>query len=213
MNHLAMLLAQQNMEVIRHFYMLTYYTSNENPEKKCTVVIVIPISFPLYYHYTASDYQSAATIALPMVIYDPNFINYCSRSVVRLHGDETDPNCEQRASSIDIIHVEDENAIALGSTYIAMMTLIATNIQHVRNKPLQISVTSTDTLTTVQIITSSIKFQATATNNDKPTIVITSLLHQLLEDDNLKFFIKTQRESNTADGINFRWGTRNPTPL
>ena len=34
MNHLAMLLAQQNREVIRHFYMLTYYSNNEDPNKK-----------------------------------------------------------------------------------------------------------------------------------------------------------------------------------
>ena len=94
-----------------------------------------------------------------------------------------------------------------------MMTLIATNIQHVRNKPIQVCVTTTDTSTTVQIITSSIKFQATATNNDTPTAIVTSLLHQLLEDDNLKSFIKTQGESNTADHAKFQWGTRNPTPL
>ena len=105
------------------------------------------------------------------------------------------------AMSVIIAIYVDPNAIASScSTYIAIMTLIATNIQHVRNKPLQISVTSTDTLTTVQIITSSIKFQATATTNDTPTVVITSLLHQLLEDDNLKSFIKTQRESNPAGG-------------
>ena len=48
-NHLAMLLAQQNMDVIPHFYMLTYYSSNDNPEKKCTVVIVIPIPRPLFF--------------------------------------------------------------------------------------------------------------------------------------------------------------------
>ena len=136
-------------------------------------------------------------IVLLLVIYDSNLNSYCSGSVVRPHGDETDPTCEQRASTIDIIYVEDEDAIALGSTYIAMMTLIATNIQHVRNKPLQICVTTTDTSTTVQIITSSIKFIATATNNDTPTAVITSLLHQLLEDENLKSYIRTQSEINT----------------
>ena len=113
---------------------------------------------------------------------------------MRPQGDETNPTCEQRASVIEIIHVEEEDAIALGSTYIAMMTLIATSIQHVRNKPLQVCVTTTDTSTTVQVITSSIKFIATATNNDTPTAVITSLLHQLFEDENLKSYIRTQKE-------------------
>jgi len=56
MNHLAMLLAQQKMEVIRHFYMLTYYSDNEDPDKKCIIVVVIPLKFQIYYHYTASDY-------------------------------------------------------------------------------------------------------------------------------------------------------------
>ena len=97
---------------------------------------MIPIEFPLFFHYTVSDYQSAATIVLLLVIYDSNLSSYGSGSDVRPHGDETNPTCEQRASIIEIIHVEDEDAIALGSTYIAMMTLIATNIQHVRNKPL-----------------------------------------------------------------------------
>ena len=107
---------------------------------------------------------------------------------------EINPTCEQRASSIDIIHVEDKEAIALGSTYLAMMILIATNIQHVRNKSLRICVTTSNTSTTVQILTSSIKFIATATNNETPTAVITSLLHQLLKDENLKSYIRTQSE-------------------
>ena len=54
---------------------------------------------------------------------------------MRPHG-EANPTCEQRVNSIDIILVQYEEDIALGSTYIAMMTLIATNIQHVRNKQL-----------------------------------------------------------------------------
>jgi hypothetical protein len=207
-----MLLAQQKRDVTRHFYMLTYYTKNKDPNKKFTVVIVIPIDFPIYFHYTASDYQSAATIVLLLVIYDSDLSSYFSGSKLRTHG-ETNPTLEQRASVIEIIHVEEENAIALGSTYIAMMTLIATNIQHVRNKPLQVCVTTTDKSTTVQIITSSIKFIATATNNNTPTAVITSLLHQLLEDKNLKSYIRIQSEKNTADGVNFHWGTGAHIPL
>jgi len=113
---------------------------------------VIPIDFPIYFHYTASDYQSAAIIVLLLVIYDSDLSSYFSGSKLRTHG-ETNPTLEQRASVIEIIHVEEENAIALGSTYIAMMTLVATNIQHVRNKPMQVCITTTDTSTNVQIIT------------------------------------------------------------
>ena len=94
-----------------------------------------------------------------------------------------------------------------------MMILIATNIQHVRNKPLQVCVTTSNTSTTVRILTSSIKFTVTVTNNETPTAVITSLLNHLLEDDDLKSYIRTQSEKNTADGANFHWGTRDHTPL
>jgi len=158
--------------------------------KKCTVVIVLPFQFELKFHYTASDYQSAATIVLLLVIYDSDLLDYLAGGKVRPHGEEN-PICEQRASIIDIILVQNEEDIALGSTYIAMMTLIATNIQHVRNKPLQICVTTSNTSTTVQILISSI---AIATNNKSPTAVITFLLHQLIEDENLKSYIRTQSE-------------------
>jgi hypothetical protein len=183
-NHLSMILAQQHREVIRHFYMLTYYNNDENPEKQCTVVVVLPFLFELIYSFTGSDYQSTA--------------DYLAGGVVRAHAHDNSV-CEQRASTIEIVHIENEEAIALESTYLAIMTLIATTIQHVRNKPVQICVKTDNTSTTEQNLTSAINFTATAREGATPTVV-TSLLHQLREDESLKSYLKTLSEQTTADG-------------
>jgi hypothetical protein len=77
--------------------------------------------------------------------------------------------CKQRASTIEIVHIENEEAIALESTYLAIMTLIATTIQHVRNKSLQICVTAGNNSTTVEILTSAMLLQISVTSKRSET--------------------------------------------
>ena len=98
-------------------------------EKHCTAVVVLPFSEDfgeITYSFKGSDYQIVATIVLLKAIYDRDLNEYLAGGYSRPIPQVDFFEPQKRAFSIEIVKIIDEEAIVLGSTYSASLTLLAT---------------------------------------------------------------------------------------
>ena len=90
-----------------------------------------------------------------------------------------------------VVTIPTEEEVALGSTYSALLTLLVTTIQRVHNKSVRVYVDHDEKSTTVRVFTEALDISTTTQHPMTPEVV-TSLLHQLLEDINLKSYVQTK---------------------
>ena len=84
-----------------------------------------------------------------------------------------------------------EEKIALGFTYSVLLTLLVTTIQRVHNESVRVYVDHDEMSTTVRVFIEALDISATTQHPMTPEVV-TALLHQLLEDTNLKSYVQTK---------------------
>ena len=143
----------------------------------------------LFYSSSGEDYQTVVTIVLLQIINDQEFIDFLAGNGVTPSTDAYEPL--QRADMFQVVMIPTEEEIALGSTYSAMLTLLVTTIQRVHNELVRVYVDHDEKSTTVRVFTEALDISATTQHPQTPEVV-TSLLHQLLEDTNLRSFVQAK---------------------